>query len=46
MGSAGLVFPGSGPLYDIGFIAFVPFGQPTVVASQSCSCTVTPGCPE
>ena len=46
MGSAGLVFPGSGPLYDIGFLALVPFGQPTVVASQSCTCTLTPGCPE
>ena len=46
MGSAGLVFPGSGPLYDIGFLALVPFGQPTVTTSQSCTCTLTPGCPE
>src|SRR5262249_10047588 len=47
MGSVGLVFPGSGPLNDLGFIALVPFAQPTVVMpTQSCSCTITPGCPE
>jgi hypothetical protein len=46
MSSVGLVFPGTGPLNDLGFIALVPFAQPTVVAQQSCSCTLTPGCPE
>ncbi len=46
MSSVGLVFPGTGPLNDLGFIALVPFAQPAVAPSQSCSCTLTPGCPE
>ncbi len=46
MGSVGVVFPGNGPTYDLGFVALVPFGQPTVIASQSCTCNPTPGCPE
>jgi hypothetical protein len=46
MASVGLVFPGTGPLNDLGFIALVPFAQPTVAPPQSCSCTLTPGCPE
>jgi hypothetical protein len=46
MGAAGLVFPGNGPTYDLGFIALVPFGTPTMVAGQACSCSPTAGCPE
>jgi hypothetical protein len=46
MASVGLVFPGTGPLNDLGFIALVPFAQPTVAPPQSCSCSLTPGCPE
>jgi hypothetical protein len=38
---------GSAPLNDIGFVAIVPNGAPTVVTpTQSCTCNATPGCPE
>ena len=42
----GEVLPSAGPLYDLGFVSVTPFAAPTQVATQSCSCTVTPGCPE
>ena len=42
----GEVMPGAGPLYDLGFVSVTPFAAPTQVATQSCSCSVTPGCPE
>jgi len=46
MGSVGLVFAGPGVTHDLGFTALVPFSQPTVTPSQTCTCNPTPGCPE
>src|SRR5262249_44223064 len=46
MGTVGVGFPGNGPTYDLGFVALVPFGQPTVATPQTCTCTPVPGCPE
>jgi hypothetical protein len=44
MGSASLSFPGSGGFMDNGAIAIFPFGPPSVVASQSCTCSPGSGC--
>ena len=45
--AAGVALSGSGPLNDIGFVAIVPNGAPTIVTrTQSCTCNPTPGCPE
>ena len=34
------------PIRDIGYVAITPVMPAQVVAAQSCSCNVTPGCPE
>ena len=44
--AVGMALSGAAPLYDLGFVSITPFAQPTQVATQACSCTVTPGCPE
>ena len=45
--AAGVALSGSGPLNDLGFVAIVPNGAPTIVTPpQSCTCTPAPGCPE
>ena len=45
--AAGVALSGSGPLYDIGFVAIVSNGAPTIVTpTQSCTCNPAAGCPE
>src|SRR5947207_3501775 len=43
--AAGVALSGAGPLNDLGFVAIVPNGAPTIVTpTQSCTCTSAPGC--
>ena len=44
--SAGPVFSGGGPLFDLGFTAVFTNGAMTRVAPQACPCTEEKGCPE
>jgi hypothetical protein len=46
-GTVSEVFSGpSSPIHDIGFVAITPVMPAQIVASQSCTCNVVPGCPE
>jgi hypothetical protein len=44
--SAGIALSGNGPLNDLGFIAVLTQGPITRVATESCTCSPVPGCPE
>ena len=44
--SAGPVFTGSSPLFDMGFVAMLTNGAITRQPTAACTCTPEPGCPE
>jgi hypothetical protein len=47
-GTASTIFSNLNPTFDVGFVAITPVSAISLVSStpQSCSCTITPGCPE
>jgi hypothetical protein len=46
-GAVSVVFSGpNSPIKDIGFVAITPQLAITTTSAASCSCTITPGCPE
>jgi hypothetical protein len=44
--SGGVAITGGGPLFDTGFIAVLTNGPITRVASEACTCSPVPNCPE
>lgn len=40
------IFPGAGPLWDLGFVNITPYGAPTLLAPEACVGSPVAGCPE